>query len=513
MLVVSSKQMQKTEKNIVKDLGISLRDLMEEAGKSLADEVLDIVGEQGRVVSISGKGNNGGDGFVAARILSEKGVRVTSFFICFEDEIEGEAKDAFLELKRFETPKFLTPDNTKEFEDALSEANLIIDAIFGIGLKGKIEGFVAEVIEKINSADIKVISADIPSGVEADTGRVYGTCIRATKTMTFIAPKIGLFVYPGADYVGELMVADLGLPPNVVEEGLVRMFLPDEIRKILPLCSGDVHKKAKGKVLVIAGSRGMTGAAVLTANSALRAGAGLVVLGAPESLSDILEQKLTEVINLPLPETNVGSLSSTAYECIIEASKSFDVIALGPGLSQNGETVSLVRRLVVDVKCPLVLDADGLNAIVGKTHLLTERSHPTVVTPHPGELARLFGVSAEDVQKDRLGFTKRATSKWKVTTVLKGAYSIVGFGNDFSINVTGNWGMATAGTGDVLTGLISSFIAQGLGSFEAAVLGTYLHGLAGDIVAKNITPYCLIASDLIDYLPRAMSKILERSLR
>jgi len=513
MFVVNGEQMRRIEENIVKIFGVTLSDLMEEAGKALAEEVFNIVGDRGNVLIVSGKGNNGGDGFVAARILSQKGFKVTVFSLADEGEIKREAKNAFLELKRFVTPEILTTDNLKEFKTALLDADVVVDAIFGIGFKGKIEGFVEKIVREINSANLKVVSADIPSGVEADSGQVHGVCVKAIKTVTFIAPKIGLFMYPGAEYVGELKVANLGLPPEALKDGLAQIFLPDDIKNIIPVPLGDVHKKARGKVLVIAGSCGMTGAAALTAHSALRAGAGLVVLGVPKSLNGILEQKLTEVMTLPLAETETGSLDLGAYDEIIEASKSFDVVALGPGLSQNERTVSLVQKLIADIDCPLVLDADGLNAVVGKTHLLAKRLRPTIITPHPGELARLFEISAEEIQKDRLGFAKRAVSKWKVGVVLKGAYSIVGVNDDFSINTTGNWGMATAGTGDVLTGFISSFIAQGLDPFEAAVLGTYFHGLAGDLAADDMTRYCLIAGDLIDYLPKAIKNILERSLR
>ncbi|HDP70088.1 MAG TPA: NAD(P)H-hydrate dehydratase [Actinobacteria bacterium] len=509
MFIVNSKGMRAAEENIVRDLKITLRELMEKAGEALAEEVFDIVGEQGRVVIVSGRGNNGGDGFVAARVLSEKGVRVTCFTLCSEAEIKAEAKDAFLSLKRHITPKFLTLTETKEFEDYLSEADVAIDAIFGIGFKGKIEGFTSEIVNKINSADLKVVSADIPSGMEADTGQIRGVCVKADKTVTFIAPKIGLFMCPGAEYVGELVVADLGLSSDAVKEGLAQLFLPNDIRKLLPIPSRDTHKKARGRVLVIAGSRGMTGAAALTAKAALRAGAGLVVLGVPESLNAILEQKLIEVMTLPLPETDTGSLDSSAFEQIIKVSTSFDAVALGPGLSLNAGTISLVQKLIDQIACPVVLDADGLNAFVGKTHLLKRRSHPTIVTPHPGELARLFEVSAEEIQRDRLGYAKRVVPEWGVAVVLKGAYTIIGVDGFFSINITGNWGMATAGTGDVLTGIIGSFIAQGLSLFEAAVLGTYLHGFSGDLAAEDMTRYCLIASDLINYLPEAVKKVLE----
>lgn len=509
MRAVSGQEMQRLEMMAVKELGISVRDLMERAGKAVADSATEML-TGGEVVVICGKGNNGGDGFVASRSLFERGLSVKIFMLSSERDLSPEAADAFKALKDLPLERrSLTPKNLGNFRAALQGANLVIDAIFGIGFRGAAKGLVAEVIKEVNLASCPVLSVDVPSGLEANTGFVHNVCIRADRTVTFTCPKVGLVIYPGAGFVGELKVADLGIPEALIERASdVSLSSPDEVRTFLPTREVDVHKKACGRVLVVAGSIGMTGAASLTSLAALRSGAGLVTLGIPRSLNSILEKKVTEVMTVPLPETASASLSLEALDPIQELISSFDVLALGPGLSCEAETVSLVLKLVESVCLPLVLDADGLNALVGRVDILSKRSYPTVITPHPGELARLFGITAGEVQLDRLQFARRTAKEWGVVVVLKGARSIVGSSQGLVVSTTGNPGMATAGTGDVLTGLIAGLLSQGVEPFKAAVLGTYLHGLAGDIAVRELTEYCLIAGDLLDYLPVAFKKLM-----
>lgn len=507
--VVSGREMRRLEMVAVKELGISVRDLMERAGRAVADSATEML-TGGEVVVICGKGNNGGDGFVASRFLCERGLWVKVFTLSPEKDLSSAAADAFKALKDLPLDcRSLTSENLEDFRAALQGTNLVIDAIFGIGFEGATKGLVAEVIKEMNLVSCPVLSVDVPSGLEANTGSVQGACIKADRTVTFICPKVGLVIYPGADFVGELEVAGLGVPEGLIERASdVSLSSPDEVRTFLPTREVDVHKKACGRVLVVAGSIGMTGAASLTSLAALRSGAGLVTLGIPGSLNSILEEKVTEVMTVPLPETASGSLSLEALDPIEELIPSFDVLALGPGLSREAETVSLVLKLVESVCLPLVLDADGLNALMGRVDILSKRSYPTVITPHPGELAGLFGITAGEVQLDRLQFTRRAAKEWDVVIVLKGARSIVGSSQELVVNTTGNPGMATAGTGDVLTGLIAGLLSQGVEPFKAAVLGTYLHGLAGDIAAQELTEYCLIAGDLLNCLPMAFKKLM-----
>jgi len=511
MKVVTAEEMRKIEEQAVKK-GLSISNLMERAGKAVAEEAQKMLAlkDKGRpVVIVTGKGNNGGDGFVAARNLARKKLKVTLFLLVPPEEIKGEAMAAFKDLKDIPVEKIvLSPKTLTKLERALQEKPVVVDAIFGFGFRGEIKGLAFDTINRLNEYPGPKLSVDVPSGVEATSGRVGRIGVKATRTITFTRPKLGLVVYPGLSYAGEISVADIGIPHNLVERiGRVELVEKQEIARMLPMRPPDVHKKSVGQVLVIAGSLGMTGAAALTAEGALRSGAGLVVLGIPESLNKILEQKLTEVITVPLPETESQTLSEKAYSKIMDLVPNFDVLTLGPGLSQNLETTKLIKKLVKNALCPLVLDADGLNAFREDAAILKERSAPTIVTPHAGELARILKEDSATIQGDRVKYALEAAKKFEVITVLKGARSIVSSPQGATINTTGNSGLASAGTGDVLAGLISGFLAQGAPPYEAAVLGTYLHGLAGDIAAKELTEYCLIASDLFKYLPQAIKQL------
>lgn len=514
MRVASVKEMLKIEEEATRRLGITTRDLMENAGRAVADDAAEMISDKqrgkGHIIIVCGKGNNGGDGFVAARYLIEKGYVPTVFILASQEELSLDAKDAFFALRGLPIQSvFLDDHNLDNFAAGLKRAALVIDAIFGFSLKGAVRGIAQSAIEIMNVSDCVILAVDVPSGLESDTGHIHGVCIKAAKTVTFTCPKIGVVTYPGADMVGELVVADIGVPPEIVERtSKVQLVDVSEASALLPKRKPDVHKKEVGRVLVMAGSQGMTGAAALTANASLKSGAGLITLGVPAGLNAILEEKLTEVITVSLPETHSHALDIEAYGEIIELCSSYDVIALGPGLSRNKSTVSLVRKLVEGVQLPMVIDADGLNALVGETVLLKKRSYPTVITPHPGELGRLIKVPVDEIQRDRIDFARKTAQEWKIVMVLKGAHSVVSSPEKTAIVPTGNPGMASAGMGDVLAGFITGFIAQGLDPYQAAVLGTYLHGLAGDLAANELTEWCLVASDIIDYLPKAIKQLI-----
>ncbi len=508
MRALTAEEIRELEREVVEKRGITLRDIIEEAGRAVANEALKLLSRKDQVVIVCGKGNNGGDGFVAARFLSESGISTQVVIFSPEDEFSLDARNAFDKLKDTSVEVVrLNKNNLDFFGELLGKSNLVIDAIFGTGFSGEVTGLAKEIIERINLSKVPILSVDIPSGVDASSGRASKICIKANKTITLVAYKIGLVVYPGASIAGELIFKDLGALSFVKERG-VELITSERATPLFPRRDPSVHKKTCGRVLVIAGSVGMTGAAALTSLSALRSGAGLVTLGVPASLNDILEVKLTEVMTVPLKETNKRTLSIEALEEILGFLSNFDVVILGPGLSTHPDTASLVRNLVEKIKLPLVLDADGLNAI-NDVGILKKRKAPTIITPHPGELGRLFGVSASEIQADRIGFARKAAKEWQVIIALKGARSIISSPEATLINMSGNPGMASAGTGDVLAGLIGGFLAQGLMDLEAAILGTYLHGLAGDIAAEEKTEYCLIASDLIDYLPKAIKRILK----
>lgn len=517
MRALTGVEMSEVERRAIEATGASLSDLMERAGAAVAAVAARMV-KAGPIVILSGKGNNGGDGIVAARLLAEKGLAVNLFLLAERENLTPEADAALGRLQestRAPQPAWIgAGDDLATLDPALADATLVIDCLFGFSLRGAVTGAAAEIIRKVNDAPAPVLSVDVPSGVEADGGRVHGDAVRATRTVTFSAPKVGLFVAPGAGFAGVVEVADIGIPPGLIDAvGAVDVPDAGRIAALLPGRAYDSHKKSVGRVLVVAGSVGMTGAACLAAQGALRAGAGTVSLAVPQSLNDIFEEKLTEVMTIPMPETLSRSLLASGAEMILDLCSSFDALVIGPGLSLDDSTVTLVRTLVGKAPLPIVLDADGLNALVNKVELLKARRPPTVITPHSGELARLLKTTADEIQADRLGYAKRASSEWGVVTVLKGAGTVTCDGQSWTVNPTGNPGLATAGTGDVLTGIIGSLVAQGASALDAAVAGVYVHGLAGDLAARNVTERCVIATDVISFLPKAFSRLVEAKLR
>lgn len=511
MRVVTGREMQAIDRAAIEKHRIPSLNLMQQAGTKVALRIERLLGtgQARKIAVVCGSGNNGGDGFVAARLLYEVGFTVKVFVLGRPDKLTPDARVNFEKIRELVKPVFVSRTALSALRKAVGEADLIVDALFGTGFSGRPDALAAQVIKVVNESDAEIFAVDVPSGVEADTGRVAGEAVKAERTITFGLPKLGCLIVPGAAYCGDVEVVDIGFPAELIRApGTLSLATPDELSQMLPKRKPDTHKKECGRVFVVAGSVGMTGAAAMTAEAALRAGAGIVTLGVAESLNDIMEVKLTEVMTAPLPETPARSLDAGAYHTVVDKLKEFDVAAIGPGLSQHESTVKLVRDLLENVKAPIVLDADGLNALAGQGNLLKKRPGPTVITPHPGELARLSGQTVTAVQRDRVAAARRAARTWKVVCVLKGTRSVIADPSGQAyINPTGNSGLASAGTGDVLTGVIASLWAQGTKPLEAAVLGCYLHGLAGDMVMKEKTIYGLIATDLIESLPKAVATL------
>ena len=516
MRVVTPAEMAQIDRVCIEREGIPGLELMERAGECVARAAADMLGATGgrRLAVFCGGGNNGGDGFVAARLLSGWGYRVEVFLLAAESGLNGDARVNFERLGG--TGVMVTGGEGPEggevpFIEAARDPtsfDLAVDALFGTGFKGRAEGPAAGAIQAINAAGCPVLAVDIPSGVRGDTGAVEGPAVRANRTVTFAALKVGLVQYPGADYAGEVEVADIGIPPRLIESiPESRTFLVDEesARRALPPRKKDAHKGECGRVLVVGGSPGMTGAPALCSRAALRSGAGLVTLAVPEGLHDIFQVKMTEVMTRPLPQTAGRAFSTEAANEVIEMAQGFDAVALGPGMSTLPETSEFARMLVSQLDIPLVIDADGLNSLVGHTDLLRSREAPAVLTPHPGEMARLLGTNAPAVQADRISCARESSSRWGCVVVLKGAGTVVAEpAGTVMINSTGNPGMATAGMGDVLTGCVASLIAQGAGNFDAAFAGAYFHGYAADLAASMDGMVGLTAGDVIRHLPMAM---------
>jgi ADP-dependent NAD(P)H-hydrate dehydratase / NAD(P)H-hydrate epimerase len=508
MRVVTAAQMAELDRRATEEYGIPVSRLMDAAGQRVAQAAGELLGVQGgrRVLVLAGKGNNGGDGLVAARYLRDRGFDVRALLAGSQGDLAGEPARALAAAANIGvTIQSVTASPSGE---DLAHEDLIIDALFGTGFHGPVRGVAGALIDSANQSAKPILAVDVPSGLDADTGRWEGSCIRAVATVTMGLPKIGLLVYPGAEMAGTIYVADIGYPGPLRDDPSIptHVVTAEVIRTLLPARRPDAHKGTYGRVLIIAGSVGFTGAAALATLGALRAGSGLVVVGVPQSVYAIVASKITEGMPTPLPDAS-GALSSDAVGKIEELAAGADAIAVGPGLSPASGVLAIVETLLAGSR-PLVIDADGLNVLVGRSRAL-ERAHAAaVLTPHPGELSRLTGGSTSEIQRDRLQAARSAAARFKSVVTLKGARTIVATpeGEAFIVP-TGNPGMATGGMGDVLTGAVASFIGQGLHPVQAAYTAAYLHGLAGDLIAQARGMVGMLASEVADHLPLAIQRV------
>jgi hydroxyethylthiazole kinase-like uncharacterized protein yjeF len=514
MIIVTASEMQQIDRRTIEDFGIPGMVLMENAGRGatrfLLEQFPDLKNQ--RVGVIAGRGNNGGDGFVIARYLKQKGIQAHVYLLADSSKVQGDAAANLRFLQPLDIPLFEVPDEASfsRIKSDLAGLDVWVDALLGTGLKSDVKGYFRTVIEYINDLNKPVFAVDIPSGLNSDTGQPCGACIRARATATFAFAKIGHMVYPGADFTGALKIVDIGIPPPIVEAVHPGQFLITArlIRSCLPARAADAHKGRTGHLLVIAGSSGKTGAAVMTSISALRAGAGLVTLGIAESLNPILEAGMLEAMTAPLPETRAGVIAESAVDAINKLIPGKKCLAVGPGLGQEPETGELVRKIIKDSKIPVVVDADGINHLAGRVEILQKTKAPVIITPHPGEMARLLDAEVSTVQNDRVKCAREFASGFNVHVVLKGARTVIAHpdGRVF-INPSGNAGMASGGMGDVLTGIIAGMLVQGLSPENAAQAGTYLHGAAADTLAETIGPYGFLAGDVMNAIPGEIKKI------
>ena len=526
MKLCTTRQMRSIDRRTIEDCGVSGHELMERAGCRVAEAAKQLLGGvAGRAIAVAcGKGNNGGDGFVAARYLHLWGASVTCHALAGRTDVSG---DAARHLERLEeagpSPDF-RPDGPLGLPDR--PPALIIDALLGTGAQGPPRDPYGAAISEINLSPAPVLSVDTPSGLAPGCGypqsrpRAEWTCVLADHTLAIGLMKVGLATFPGRSWCGGAEVADIGFPDRAVEAEGLYLAMPErgEMADLIPVLLPDDHKGSRGRVAIVAGSAGMAGAATLASRAALRGGAGMVMLGTPAGLMDALTARHTEVMLRGLPETAEGSLSLEAGPEIESLISWADVLAIGPGLSRHEETASLVRRVVANSERPVVIDADGVNAFSGHGGDLAGHggdlaghggglagSRPEIImTPHAFELSRLTDVAVEEIEADRVAAARQTAGSLQVTLVLKGAATLVASPcGKVSVNPTGNPGMATAGSGDVLTGIIAALLGQGLRAWDAARLGVYLHGLAGDLGAEAVGTHSLVAGDLIDHLPGA----------
>ena len=495
------------DRQAIRELGFPGMVLMERAGLQVLHQALALLGDaRGPVCVLCGKGNNGGDGFVIARELHMRGLAV-SVLVCAEiGELTGDAAANRDIATRLDVPILYQP-GIRAVRSALQSSALVIDALLGTGITGAVRPPLTKIIDAVNDSAVPVVSVDIPSGLPSDTGQPQGPCIRATATVTLAAYKRGLLLQPGRELAGALTVAEIGIPPAVLDNPDIPIQLTElqDVAAMLPLLSPTRHKSSAGKLLIIAGSRGMTGAATLSGQAAMRVGTGLTIVAAPESCHNVLEEKLTEVMTLPLPETEDGTLDIFAVDALGEQLAWADTVAIGPGLGRNPRTQQVVIDLIQRTDLPLVIDADALFALAEHRKKLPTLPAHTILTPHEGEFARLMGCAAKDVAADRIGMALSGAEKLGATVLLKGAPTIVATPNGRAfINPTGNPGLATGGSGDVLTGVIGGLLAQGAPTVEAGITGACVHGLAGDLAADDAGERGMTAGDVVEFLPDAL---------
>ena len=493
-------------------------ELMERAGRRLAEFVVEHFPADGfKAVIFVGPGNNGGDALVMARYLSELDRACTLHYLSSPEKFTIDTAKNYQRLReRVEHKRHLREiDSTRSdwgvaAKKDLDSATLVVDGIFGTGLSRDLDGTIAKTVDMINACGAPVLAIDTPSGIDGDTGAVLGTAVDADVTVTMGFPKLGMLFYPGKSHVGELVVADLGFPEEVLQSNSEGMYLldRDEAAKRLPPRAPDAHKYQNGTAVLVAGSRAYTGAALLAAEAALRSGCGMVYAVVPESIRPVIQSGLREAIVVAAPETAEGSIARGALEVIAPYLDKAGVVMVGPGLGAQAETMEFARELVTGSTLPVVLDADGITAFAGAAQQLEGIAAPLVLTPHSGELERLLGESVPSQPLERIAKTRDVARALGVTLAHKGAPTLIGTPDGHIwINHHGNSALATAGTGDVLTGLIGGFVAQGAGGLDAAALGCFLHGRAGELAGDATGERGVIAGDLMYFLGEAMGEL------
>jgi ADP-dependent NAD(P)H-hydrate dehydratase / NAD(P)H-hydrate epimerase len=518
MKLVTAAEMRRIDEITIRERGVPGFTLMTRAGEAVARETLERF-DPDSVAILAGKGNNGGDGFVVARVLAEAGVRVEVLTLFDPAEAKGDARRAFealgygIPVHRIEAAAGLG--------ERLREFDVVVDAMLGTGLAGPARGLVAEVIEILNATPMNVVAVDVPSGLIADGAgeAAEAPCVRAQMTVTVGLPKLGLIVGAQARRAGIITVADIEFPRDLLERDAltVNLLTEEAMAAALPARDPAGHKGTFGRVAILGGSEGMTGAAVLAARAAVRSGAGLIYAVYPQALGGTMEAALAEPVKLPLAGEErwfSGEMIEAALEALAEADA--DAVALGPGVGQRETTGAFVSAMTKRIQAPLVIDADGLNLLANDLEPLRRREGATVLTPHPAEAARLLGTTTAAVQEDRLGACVELARELGATVLLKGAQTVVTApdGQRY-VNPTGNSGLAKGGSGDVLTGLIAGLLGQGMAATAAAALGAFVHGMAADLAAEKGSVRSITPSDVIECFGAAFARLekLKREIR
>jgi len=510
--VLTAAAMREVDRRAIEELGVPGAVLMENAALGVVDALTARFPQVERVGIVCGPGNNGGDGLAVARHLLSRGYEVR---VALADGGRPLSGDAALQLRILEaiglSPVRLGPEEDPAAPVAwLAACELLVDALFGTGLARPLSGWAGRLVEALDRLPLPRVAVDLPSGLDGDRPEIPGPALRADLTVTFAAPKVAHVLLPASGLAGEVVVADLGIPAWLVEEapGGLHLLCGDELAAALPPRPPESHKGSCGHLLLVAGSPGKAGAAILAARAAVAGGAGLVTVATPAPLAPTVELGSVESMTLALPATACGSLAATALDPLLAAAEAREAVALGPGLGEDPEARELARRFTLACPRPLALDADGINAWAGQAELLRARRAPTVLTPHPGELARLLGREVAEVRSDRLGAVARAVEATGAFVVLKGHRSLVATPDgEIHVNPTGGPALASGGSGDVLTGLLGALLAQQVEPGTAAALAVHLHGLAGDLAAAGLGGPAVPATDLVRFLPRAFAEL------
>jgi NAD(P)H-hydrate epimerase len=508
--------MKKIDEAAVQTYGMTIARLMESAGTAVLREL----GEHYAPLSkrtvgvLCGKGHNGGDGLVVARLLKAAKASVVAVVLGDTDSLAEETLNQLQKAKSAKVPILFLEENEKlpSIQVALEECDLLVDALIGTGLSRPVEGLVKDLIRLVKGLGKPVVAVDIPSGLSADTGAPLGEVLSAQRTVTFGLPKVGFYSPTAPTYLGKWRVDPIGFPPELLNAPFLKHELTERetVRKALPHYDDYAHKGSRGRVVLVAGATGLTGAAALSALGSQRIGAGLVTVACPESLNAILEVKLTEPMTAPVPEVEGGFLSLRAAGRILHLCTNVNAVVIGPGIGRHRETAQLVRELVTKLTLPMVVDADALNLLGGQLDIFRAAKAPVILTPHPGEAAWLLKISISEVEQNRLKVAKQIAEGYNVVLVLKGRHTVIASPKgEIRINPTGNRALATAGTGDVLSGVIGGLLAQRLNPFDAATVGVYLHGLAGERLGRRMGPDGLLAGDLLPMFPKVLRQISE----
>jgi hydroxyethylthiazole kinase-like uncharacterized protein yjeF len=516
MKVVTAQQMRDIDRKAAA-AGLTTEILMENAGRAVAEETKKIVGSVAgkRILVIVGPGNNGGDGLVAGRHLADSGAEV-NIYLCFKRQ-ESDKNLLATQRRGLISGQVDEDSDFTRFNSLLVSSEVVIDSVFGTGKSRALEGVYKEVMTRVIAAkdkapELLVIAVDIPSGLDADSGAVDPSCPYADATITLGYPKPGLYNFPGAERAGRVIIADIGLPPSIGDDIPTELIKEDWVKSILPPRDPGANKGSFGKVLVVAGSINYIGAAYLACMGAARVGAGLVTLSTASSLQPVLATKMTETTYVPLPQAETGIIASKAASVVKKLLPGYQVLLLGCGLGQKASVCQFVKSLLLGPgkgELPaMVLDADALNILAGVPDWWQKLNQDVILTPHPGEMARLAGVEVSQVQSWRLDIVRKMAAEWQKVVILKGAYTIVAASDGRArISESANPGLASAGTGDVLSGVIAGLLAQGLPPFDAAACGVFLHAQAGEMVKLELGDAGMLASDLLPVLPRVITRI------